>query len=51
MTILEKIEEMNEARGWSIYELCKRANIAEGTLYSCIRRKRNPSNEVLDKIC
>ncbi len=51
MTILEKIEEMNAARGWSTYELCKRANIAEGTLYSCKRRERNPSNDVLEKIC
>lgn len=51
MTILEKIDEMNRARGWSTYELCKRANIAEGTLYSCKRRERNPSNDVLEKIC
>ncbi len=51
MTILQKIDEMNEARGWSIYELCKNANIAEATLYSCKRRGRNPSNDVLEKIC
>lgn len=51
MTILQKIDEMNEARGWSTYMLCKNANISEATLYSCRRRGRNPSNDVLEKVC
>ena len=42
---------MNSERGWSTYELCKKANIAEATLYSCKRRQRNPSNDILEKIC
>ncbi len=51
MTILDKIKDMNADRGWSIYELSKRADVSQGTLYSCIRRQSSPSNAVLDRIC
>ncbi len=51
MAILKKIAELNAERNWSTYELCKRADVSQGTLYSCIRRNSSPSNYILDKLC
>lgn len=51
MTILERIKQLNEERGWSYYELSKNSNISESTIYSLIRRNKTPSIPVLEKIC
>ena len=51
MTIIEKIEQLNAERGWSLYELSKRTNIAEATIYTWKRKNKAPSIPVLEKIC
>lgn len=51
MTIIEKIEQLNAERGWSLYELSKRTNIAEATIYTWKRKNKTPSIPVLEKIC
>ncbi len=51
MTIMQKIEELNKERGWSLYELSKRTEIAESTIYTWKRNNKYPSLPVLGKIC
>ena len=51
MTIMQKIEQLNSERGWSLYELSKRTNIAESTIYTWKRKNKCPSIAVLSKIC
>lgn len=51
MTIIERIEQLNAERGWSQYELSKRADIAEATVYAWKRKNKSPSMSVLEKIC
>lgn len=51
MTIMEKIERLNFERGWTLYELSKRTNISESTIYTWKRKNKCPSIPVLDKIC
>ncbi len=51
MTIIEKIEQLNAERGWSLYELSKRTDIAEATIYTWKRKNKTPSIPVLEKIC
>lgn len=51
MTIIERIEQLNAERGWSLYELGKRADIAEATVYTWKRKNKCPSMPALEKIC
>lgn len=51
MTIMERIEQLNAERGWSLYELSKRTDIAEATVYTWKRKHKNPSIPVLEHIC
>ena len=51
MTIIECIEQLNAERGWSLYELSKRADIAEATVYTWKRKNKSPSMSVLEKVC
>ncbi len=51
MTIMQKIEELNNERGWSLYELGKRTDISESTIYTWKRKNKCPSLPVLGKIC
>lgn len=51
MTIMQKIEQLNSERGWSLYELSKRTDIAESTIYTWRRKNKCPSINVLGKIC
>ena len=51
MTIMQKIEELNNERGWSLYELSKRTDISESTIYTWKRKNKCPSIPVLSKIC
>lgn len=51
MTIIERIEQLNFERGWSLYELSKRTEIAEATVYIWKRKGKNPSIATLEKIC
>lgn len=51
MTIIQRIEELNQERSWSLYELSKRADLAESTVYTWKRTNKTPSMPVLTKIC
>lgn len=51
MTIMQRIDQLCSERGWTLYELSNRANIAVCTLYSCKKKEREPTNEILKKIC
>lgn len=51
MEILERIKELCAERGWTLYELSKRANISEATVYTWNSRKKCPSIPALQKIC
>jgi len=51
MDIYRKIDKLCEERKWTIYELCKRANITQTTLSSSRKRNNNPSISTLESIC
>lgn len=51
MTIMQRIEQLNAERGWTLYRLSNRANLSVYTLYSCKNKNREPSNETLKKVC
>lgn len=51
MTVMEKLEEFNAARGWSWYEMSKQAGLSEATVYTWRRKGTSPSVAALQKIC
>ena len=51
MTVMEKLEELNAARGWSWYEMSKQAGLTEATVYTWRRKVTSPSVAALQKIC
>lgn len=51
MTVMQRIEELNAERGWSLYELSKQTKISESTIYTWNRNGKTPSIPVLEKIC
>ena len=51
MDIYKKIDKLCEARGWTKYELCKRANISQTTLSASRKRNNDPSISTLEAVC
>ncbi|MDD5016881.1 MAG: helix-turn-helix transcriptional regulator [Eubacteriales bacterium] len=51
MDIYRKIDKLCKDRGWTIYELCKRANIPQTTLSSSRKRNNDPSISTLEALC
>lgn len=51
MSVIEKIEQLRIARGWSIYMLAMEAGITQSTLSSMIARKTPPKLDTLECIC
>lgn len=51
MTVLEKIEQRLQDRGWSIYRLAQEAGISYNTLSNLWRRGNEPKLETLEAIC
>ena len=51
MDVYNKIDKLCEDRGWTIYELCKRANIPQTTLSTGRKRNNDPSISTLESIC
>lgn len=49
--ILKKIEELRNARGWSVYELSKKSEVKQSTISSWYIKNSNPSITALQKIC
>lgn len=48
--ILAKIEAMRIERGWSEYELSKKADIPQSTISSWYRKNQVPTLRLLDKL-
>lgn len=51
MTIMQRINQLNAERGWTLYRLSEMANLSVYTLYACQNKNREPSNETLKKVC
>lgn len=51
MTILERILQLRDERGWSEYRLSEEAGIAQSTISSWFRKNVNPTKTSLEKIC
>lgn len=51
MDILGKIEKLKEQRGWSEYELAKKAGINQSTISSLYRNYHLPTIPTLEAIC
>lgn len=51
MTILERILQLRDERGWSEYRLSEEAGIAQSTVSSWFRKNVNPTKTSLEKIC
>ena len=51
MDILEKIDELRKARGWSMYMLALEAGITQSTLLNMYSRGTQPSIKTLTAIC
>lgn len=51
MDVYRKIDKLCRDRGWTMYELCKRANIPQTTLSTGRKRNNDPSISTLESIC
>ncbi len=51
MDILDRIKELIEAEGISVYELSKRSGVPQSTLSTTFSRNHNPSVSTLEQIC
>jgi len=51
MDSYKKIDKLCEERGWTKYELCKRANISKTTLSTGRKRNNDPSISTLESLC
>lgn len=51
MDIYMKIDKLCADRGWSIYELCKRAGVSQATISNSRKRNNDPSISTLESIC
>lgn len=49
--ILRKIDELRFKKGWSIYELAKRSNLMENTIYNWRKRNSCPNISTLNNVC
>jgi transcriptional regulator with XRE-family HTH domain len=51
MDILNRIRELQAARGWSNYRLAKQAGLSEGSLNNMFRLNNLPTIPTLEAIC
>lgn len=51
MTVLEKIDKLRKARGWSINNLAMEAMLTQSTLNNLYSRKNDPKISTLLAIC
>lgn len=50
-TVIERINNLCEARSWSYYRLAKESGIAYSTLFTMMNKAKDPSISTLQKIC
>jgi transcriptional regulator with XRE-family HTH domain len=51
MTVLERILQLKDERGWSEYRLSVESGIAQTTISSWFRKNINPSISSLESVC
>lgn len=51
MDCLERIKELLNKRGWSMYQLAKMSEIPQSTLSNLFARSNSPTISTLEKIC
>lgn len=51
MDCLVRIKELLDERGWSMYQLARKANIQQSTLSNLFIRNNAPTISTLEKIC
>lgn len=51
MDVLERLDRLMKARGWSMYRLAKERGLPESTVANIYRRNAVPSIDTLEKIC
>ena len=51
MNVLDRINELRNNRGWSIYKLAEESGITQSTLANMFTRKSNPSIPTLIQLC
>ncbi|MDE7107856.1 MAG: helix-turn-helix domain-containing protein [Clostridiales bacterium] len=49
--VYERVDDLRAARGWTIYELAKRAGVSCTAIYNWRDRLSLPSLELLDAVC
>lgn len=49
--IYKKIDDLRTERGWSVYELAKKALVSPNTIYHWRDRKSSPSLALLSTLC
>ena len=51
MDVLERLQKLMDARGWSMYRLAKESGLTESTISNIYRRNAIPSIVTLESIC
>lgn len=51
MNTLERIKELLDERGWSMYKLSKASGVSQSTLSNMFNRNNDPSISTLEDIC
>ena len=51
MNVIKRINELREARGWSIYTLAMEAGVTQSTLSTMLARNTPPKLDTLECIC
>lgn len=51
MDILDRITQLREERGWSVYKLAEESGLTQSTLANMFSRKTMPSISTLQLIC
>ncbi len=49
--IYKKVDELRQAKGWTIYELAKNAGVAPTTIYNWRDRLSSPTLSLLEAVC
>lgn len=51
INIVEKIEQMRIAKGWSVYKLAELSGLSEKSIYNWSKRNSIPTIQALEGVC
>lgn len=51
MDVIARIQELREERGWTNYQLAKRAGLSQSTMTSAMKRGNNVTVQTIQKCC